>query len=601
MAFDYDEARIAGHNAERAADGRYIYGVQWAEERDIREVRVRVRATSPASQADLQYWFREWPYPPPQMPTIEDPVYDPWQGRWLRASTKVDCQGAECRYTFGPLEKAENPLAPNLSGLDYRRTLKVRLVFKFDPRIEAVQVLSGSQEKAVNVRLEVGAGDATAYTWEGVVKVYNGRLQGLRPWKGSGGDSAHGDSFHLTTSGAPKGLALALVAAEPLLPGSHDVTIVTLEAGERTFSFSIPDVRKGPVYIPDFHVYVSLGSDPHLFSPSIVKSGEKIRDKLAHEPEQTYERATSEIPLLDPVIRQGGRLYLLLAADASWQKFAFERGGNIAISKEADKAKCREKERLEWPGDRISWRIGSGAIPQYRPASKDSRLSVLDDYLPVATATWSTDGINYNEEGFATLLSGPMGSDDPGRNEQTPSILMLKIRVQNPGSQPATAHLWLATNPAESVSLEKGELLAHDGQLVRARVSFPESAHVSVCGVTDGARKLQGIHAEIALGGGEEKSMLVFLPFVPRLSPDERQQLGELNYDHERIVGPESENKSKNKLRTEYPKTRWKTVEQPQRKSLRGKDGPLISLAHNPKVAGSNPAPATKPLKASLK
>src|SRR5208283_4200501 len=58
-------------------------------------------------------------------------------------------------------------------------------------------------------------------------------------------------------------------------------------------------------------------------------------------------------------------------------------------------------------------------------------------------------------------------------------------------------------------------------------------------------------------------------------------------------VGSDFENNSKNKLRTEYPRTRWKTVKQPQCKSLRGKDGPLISLAHNPKVPGSNPGPAT--------
>jgi hypothetical protein len=534
VAFDYDEARSAGQNAERAADGRYIYGVQWAEERDIREVRVRARTGSHAPQADLEYWFRNWPSSPPQMPTIEDPVDDPWQGRWLKASTKVDCQGAECRYTFGPLEKAENPLAQNLPGLEYRRTLKVRLVFKSDPHIEAVQVLSGSQEKAVNVRVELGAGEATAYTWDGSVRVHNGRLRSLQLWKGSMGDSAHADSFHLITSGAPKGLVLGLIAAEPLLPGSHDVTVVTLEAGERTFSFGIPDVQKGPVYVPDFHAYVSLDSDPHLFSPSIVKSGEKIREKLSQEPEQTYERALKEIAALDPVIRENGRLYLPLAADASWQKFAFEWGGNVTISKGADKAKGRERERLEWAGDQIAWRIGSGATPRYRPASKDSQLSILDDYLPVATATWSTDGINYDEEGFATLLSGPLGPDDPGRNEQTPAILMLKIRARNPGSAPATAHLWLATDPGERVSLEKGELLAKGGQLVRAHVSFPESAHVSVGGVADGSKKLQGIHAEIALGGGEEKSVLVSLPFVPRLSPAERQQLAELNYDQER-------------------------------------------------------------------
>ena len=34
-------------------------------------------------------------------------------------------------------------------------------------------------------------------------------------------------------------------------------------------------------------------------------------------------------------------------------------------------------------------------------------------------------------------------------------------------------------------------------------------------------------------------------------------------------------------------------VQQGQRMSLRGKDGPLVCWAHNPKVAGSNPAPAT--------
>jgi len=46
VAFDYEEARNAGQNAERAADGRYIYGLQWAEERDITEVRVQTQPGS---------------------------------------------------------------------------------------------------------------------------------------------------------------------------------------------------------------------------------------------------------------------------------------------------------------------------------------------------------------------------------------------------------------------------------------------------------------------------------------------------------------------------------------------------------------------------
>src|SRR5690349_722846 len=81
VAFDYPEARRAGTGAEKAGDGRYIYGLQWAEERDISEIRVRFRAGSPPQpRAALEYWFRNWPYPSPHMPTIEDPVDDPWQG-----------------------------------------------------------------------------------------------------------------------------------------------------------------------------------------------------------------------------------------------------------------------------------------------------------------------------------------------------------------------------------------------------------------------------------------------------------------------------------------------------------------------------------------
>ena len=132
---------------------------------------------------------------------------------------RVYCQGAECRYTFAPLEKAENPNAANLPGLDYRRTLKVRLVFRSDPGIEAVQVSSGSLEKTVDVRVELGAGETAAHTWDGSVRVYNGRTQRVQLWNGSAGDSTKGDTFHLTTGGRPKGLRLALVAAEPSLPG----------------------------------------------------------------------------------------------------------------------------------------------------------------------------------------------------------------------------------------------------------------------------------------------------------------------------------------------------------------------------------------------
>ena len=486
VAFDYVEAQRAGSEAEKSADGRYVYGLQWAEERDIKELRVHFCAGHQPQPATVQYWFRNWPYPPPHMPTIEDPVDDPWQGQWLKAATKMDCQGATCRYTFLPLSEAENPRAGNLPGLSYRRTLKLRLVFDSNPRLEKVEVFSGSQQKPIELRLQLGTGETAVRVWDGRVRLYNGRLESVQLWNGAAGDTVDGARFHLTPRGPAKGLIVSLVSAGEGLPGSQDTTIVTLDATDRTFSFATPDVEKGSVYVPDFRAYVTLASDPRQFSASVVKRGQKIREKLATEPEQTYERASKEIPALDPVKRQGGRLYLPLAADASWQKFAFEWGGNIAISKSGTKAMGKELERLEWKGDRLSWRIGTGATPTFRPAAKDSTLSVLENYLPLATARWTTDGLEYSEEGFASLLSGPLGPDDPQRNEQTPAVLMLKVNVRNPGPAAATSHLWLATDPAEELTFRDQELLAGDGQLVRARVRLPKMAQAVLGGVREG-------------------------------------------------------------------------------------------------------------------
>ena len=277
VAFEYNKVQRAGIEVEKAADGRFIYGLQWSEERDIKEVRARFREGNNRQLVSIQYWFRNWPYPPPQMPAMEDPVDDPWQGKWLKAATNVNCRGPVCSYTFEPLSEAENPKANNLPGMNYRRTLKLRLVFTANPALEKVEVFSGSQEKQVELRLQLGAGETTEHTWDGRLQVYNGRLETVRLWNGAVEDTVGREHFHLITQGAAKGLLVNLAAAEPALPGSHDVTIVTLDAGDRTFSFAIPDLEKGPVYVPDFHVYVTLASEAREFSPSLVKQGEKIR------------------------------------------------------------------------------------------------------------------------------------------------------------------------------------------------------------------------------------------------------------------------------------------------------------------------------------
>lgn len=536
LTFEYEFAATAGAGAVRASDGRYIYALQWAEERDIKEIRVRFRAARPPDEVAIEYWSEMWPFPPPQMPSIEDPAEDPWQGRWLRADSISKCAGDQWRYTFQPLRDSENPRANYLPGVDYRRTLKIRLVCKSEPMIERVRVFSGSFQKSESVRIELGAGESSRQVWDGTVKVYNGLLKKVKLWKGSEGDTADTGHFQVTTEGSPKGLLLDLVAAQPSLPGSEDVTIVTVESGERTFSFAVPDLEKGPIYVPAFHAYVSRASDARPFSPAIVQKGMKIRDRILKEPEQTYERATAEIPPLDPSNREGqhDRLYLPLAPDASWQKFTIEWGGNIYISKKAAKVKGDELKRLEWDSDEIYWRIGTGEHPSFRPGWKDSVLRMLDDDQPVTIATWRNDGIHYMEEAFATLLSGPLAPDDPGRSEQTPAVLMLKLSARNANSQAASAHIWLATQPREEASYSNGMLTVEHGQLIRAHLKMPDSFHATSAMVPFEDKSLSGVRIEAPLGPGEEQALFLLIPFVPRLSPDERHQLTALDYERER-------------------------------------------------------------------
>ncbi len=532
--FDYSLGRGGSPRFERVG-GRYICALQWAEERDVQEVRLRFASAYAGKPIRLEYWFQNWPYPAPTMPTLEDPVDDPWQGRWLEAATQPDARGDECRLTFLPLKTEENPIAANFPGLRYRRTLKIRLVCdEPPPALQRLEVFSESTRKMATVRLELGMQGPRPWIWEGRLTAYNGTVEDVRGRQTGPEDRVAGAEFRIATAGNGdrKGLVFDVQGASPAPSGSHDVTLVTFHAGERTFTFSLPDVEHGPLYLPDFDAYVSLASDPRPFALSLVKPGQRIRERLAIEPEQTYERASREIPALDPVEREGGRLYLPLAIDSSWQKFAVAWGGNVFLAKGALNAKGAELKRLEWQGDRLEWRFGTGAEPTFRPGARDSRLSVLEDFLPVAIAAWTNAQIEYREEAFATALEGPLGID--GRDEQTPAVLMVKLTARNPAAQPRASHLWLGLAPKEALRFESNELLASEGQLVRARVLPSANAKATLASFRDGEDEIQGVHLETTLASGSEETTLFALPFVPRLSLSQRRELGALDYEQER-------------------------------------------------------------------
>ena len=528
---EHDEATALTVDALRNG-GLPNAGVEWREERDVNEIRVRFSGRAPEGIA-IEYWFHTWPFSPPQMPSIEDPVDDRWQGKWLTASVEPLCRESECVYRFAPLSEAENPNAAHQPGLSYRRTLKIRLRAPGPlPPIEALQAFSGTTEKQAKVRVCLGFREKEAVEWTGSMRVHNGRLQAIEPWRFSGRDKIAGGEWTLRTQGGEKGFDLDLIAAAPTLPGSLDETLVTVNAVAKTpsgtrrrgFTFRIADLQDGPVYIPDFAVYVTTNLQSTTFEVPKGR-GERIRTMIPREPEQSYERASREIPPQDPWVRQWpGPLYLPLAVDASWQKFAFEIGGNPFISKDGTKAMGRELRRLQWNGDELKWMIGTGSTPYYRE-DKQATMSPLDGYLPVVTQKWKSDGFEYEQEAFATLLRGPIDPSDPQRSEETPAILMMTLRFRNTSGERRPAHIWLSTLPAEELEL-RGEGVYAMGGGLRALVQGAGPA-IALDALPGGDGK--AAHLSIPVAAGASGSIVLKLPFVSDLSAGDIAELSHLD------------------------------------------------------------------------
>ena len=525
-------------------------GIEWRDERDVQEIRVRFAGPEPR-HFKVQYWFSTWPSTPPEMPNVEDPVDDRWQGEWLTAAVDQECRAGECRYTFQPLAKSENPLAGNMPGVRYRRTLKLRLLTDTAlPAMKSMAVFTDSVERRLSLRIALGYQERQPVRWEGGVEVSNGHLRSVRPWNFKEDDSFQSAArWSFRSADGMKGLFVDVTAASPSLAGSLDSTLVTIRAkagsADRTFTFSVDDLKRGPIYVPDFHAYVCDASQPAGFQPPEGK-GPRIRTEIPAEPEQNYERASSEIPALDPWQTQsGGPIYLLLAPDSSWQKFAFEYGGNVFIRKgdkgalwsSGTKAKGKELARLDWAGDRITWRIGTGAAPYYREDRKAS-VSLQDGYLPVVTQRWENDGLRYSEEAFTTLLRGPLSPDDPGRDEQTPAILLLRLTAENSGISARTAHVWLSVQTVEKQSgpganLEEklrvtGKQVWAQGAVPRLRAVFDSASPPQSGGGT------VPVHFAFEVRAGSRESVTLKLPFVSDLSHAEAAELEQMDYEAQR-------------------------------------------------------------------
>ncbi|WP_018616927.1 hypothetical protein [Segetibacter koreensis] len=516
-------------------------GEFWWNARDIERIEVVHEANVANDAARLpivQYWHKTWPEAPPKMPSTEDLEDDPWQGKWITAATNIKADGNTVTYTFQPLTTNENPNAAYLPGqIAYRRTLKLRLLYPVNHEaIRSVRFFSTSKEKNTGIRIQLLDNQKKNSRIAGSIDVFNGHLKTFSGLNWDRTDKKTGDNaFVLNWNGKPKGIIADISSSTQSLPGSNDETVVTFRSSAGTFSFSMNDVEKGPVYIPYVNVYITKANDNVSFSKSKVEKGKTIRERILEEPEQTYDRARNEIPPLDPTNRShGGPIDLPLASDASWQKFAVQWGGNILLDKQETKAQGKELLRCNWIGNDLRWNIGTGNDPVFKRTRDNCQVSMLNDYLPVVQSSWNHKGLNYREEAFTVLLGGPLAPNDPKRDEQTPAVLLVKLTVSNPSLHADTAHVWLAANKAIKNLAKEGEFLVDEvDQKNYLRCYMPSANKTEIKSelLADSTGVMRTIHRQFFLQPNSSETLYFYFPFVGDLTAANKNELASLNYE----------------------------------------------------------------------
>ncbi|MCK3685570.1 hypothetical protein [Maribellus sp. YY47] len=518
-------------------------GMRWWNARDIQRFEVVCNSSATAEIAasmQIEYWNDNWPDEPPHMPSYEDHEDDLWRGKWITAKTNVAIDKNRIVFTFQPLTKDEIANAKYLPGkVTYRRTLKMRVKFpeEYSEKVEDINVFSMAAVQPQSIRVEFLQVEKKTKKITGEVEVFNGAFNGLSGWNWKGGDKKTGkNAWSINTAANGKGIILKVLSAKALLPGSNEETVVTLRTSNGTFSFSTADLSNGPVYVPDFSTYISWADDPVTFSEDVVK-GSSIREQILTEPEHSYERASNEIPHKDPTEDQnGGRIFLPIACDASWQKFAIEWGGNIIIDRDRTKAQGKAFEICNWNIDELDWNFGTGEEPSYGREEENSRMSILNNYLPVIRADWNDKGLLFNEEAFVTFPENkPLSPFDPNRDEFTPAILMVQMKVSNPSLNAQKAHLWLQGNQAlNDITLEDGYVFDQKDGTKYIRCYTKKSNENAIKAETFNAGNKQGIHYEFELGAGSSGTFYFCFPFIGNLTAAEKNIFSNLDYSSER-------------------------------------------------------------------
>lgn len=422
------------------ADGSSNLGIEWDEPRDFSELRIALDGAA-SGKVVPEYWVSSWPATEGRGGWTE--TDSSWRGSWKPIFVSSHANDGTLVFRFDPLSEKENPNAAHRKGFEprLRRALKVRLRFEGTaPRVMHFEVVGPSHWASRRVLVETGC--------EG------------KPATGISAEAYNGVIESLSSEGKATSLQISYLEH---LPDSSDRTILTLHSGNLAFGIAMDDLlRSKGMYIRDAGIFVSDAGSGMTFASYMASgglhAGADIVSRVTQIGEQSMERARAEVPALSMEYRSGRHpnRYIPVGFFGNREKYGVEFNGNLFISKGGSKAFADEVARMLWSGDTLSYRIGTGTLPDFRERENAAQQRVLDDYQPVVLTDWSNEGIRYSEEAFSTLVDAEL---DPLHNRGDElSALLVRLRAVNETSAPRRAVAWLHVNPVEELRISHGIL-----------------------------------------------------------------------------------------------------------------------------------------------
>jgi hypothetical protein len=509
-------------------------GIEWDFPQDVAVVEVEFLRTDDASlpgENALEYWHDSWP---PEDRGGWTRIDDPFNGEWKRPKAAFERTGNRWVHRMLPLETGEISDTRGATG-SHRRTYKIRLVFpegRFPP-VTTIRAFSPHNWKRADLKVEVVSrrrDDSLRLT---SASVFCGHLiSPLRPART--GDRVVRYFLGVLYSDCPD--------------DSPDRTIVTLhwgkEDGEGVSFLPVQAMREG-VFIPDFGLWITEEKGKSFGETEFARQADDastIWQKVAKEPEQTYERARAEIPRLRNTAHRPYGSYTPLGCDGNRQEFGILYNGNVFCEKGAVKSPGREDSRMLWPGYDILYKIGTGDAPDFREREGATKQSLLDGYLPVVFSEWEKDGVHFRETAVASLLA-PANADPMRLRGDETSVLILSLDAENRSDRSLPARVWFATSVSETLSVSDGivhgVLRADKGEaqpgialrcLVETRGRDKESSW-KVC--ASDVSEANSVAFEIELPPRSERAIIFKIPFVSLLSEEELSGIRSLDFDEE--------------------------------------------------------------------